>query len=146
MNLLSNKFPTKELQMRDAAHHMHPFTSQAELGEKGARVITHANGVFVYDSEGEEILDAMAGLWCVNIGYGRHELAEVAARQMKELSYYNTFFQTTHVPAIELAEKLAELAPYDLNHVFFAGSGSEANDTNIRLVRHYWALKGKPNK
>ena len=146
MNLLSNKFPTKELQMRDAAHHMHPFTSQAELGEKGARVITHANGVFVYDSEGEEILDAMAGLWCVNIGYGRHELAEVAARQMKELSYYNTFFQTTHVPAIELAEKLAELAPFDLNHVFFAGSGSEANDTNIRLVRHYWTLKGKPNK
>ena len=104
MNLLSNKFPTKELQMRDAAHHMHPFTAQAELGEKGARVITRANGVFVYDSEGEEILDAMAGLWCVNIGYGRHELAEVAARQMKELSYYNTFFQTTHVPAIELAE------------------------------------------
>ena len=92
MNLLSNKFPTKELQMRDAAHHMHPFTAQAELGEKGARVITRANGVFVYDSEGEEILDAMAGLWCVNIGYGRHELAEVAARQMKELSYYNTFF------------------------------------------------------
>ena len=123
MNLLSNKFPTKELQMRDAAHHMHPFTAQAELGEKGARVITRANGVFVYDSEGEEILDAMAGLWCVNIGYGRHELAEVAARQMKELSYYNTFFQTTHVPAIELAEKLAELAPFDLNHVFFASSG-----------------------
>ena len=69
MNLLSNKFPTKELQMRDAAHHIHPFTSQAELSEKGARVITSANGVFVYDSEGEEILDAMAGLWCVNIGY-----------------------------------------------------------------------------
>ena len=146
MNLLSNKFPTKELQMRDAAHHMHPFTAQAELGEKGARVITRANGVFVYDSEGEEILDAMAGLWCVNIGYGRHELEEVAARQMTELSYYNTFFQTTHVPAIELAEKLAELAPFDLNHVFFASSGSEANDTNIRLVRHYWALKGKPSK
>ena len=74
MNLLLNKFPTKELQMRDAAHHKHPFTAQAELGEKGARVITRANGVFVYDSEGEEILDAMAGLWCVNIGYGRHEL------------------------------------------------------------------------
>ncbi|NCX58572.1 MAG: aminotransferase class III-fold pyridoxal phosphate-dependent enzyme [Rhodobacteraceae bacterium] len=146
MNLLSNKFPTKELQTRDAAHHMHPFTAQAELGEKGARIITRANGVFVYDSEGEEILDAMAGLWCVNIGYGRHELAEVAARQMKELSYYNTFFQTTHIPAIELAAKLAELAPYDLNHVFFASSGSEANDTNIRLVRHFWALKGKPNK
>ena len=88
----------------------------------------------------------MAGLWCVNIGYGRDELADVAARQMRELPYYNTFFQTTHVPAIALANKIAELAPGDLNHVFFAGSGSEANDTNIRMVRHYWALKGKPTK
>ncbi len=88
----------------------------------------------------------MAGLWCVNIGYGRKELAEVAARQMEELAYYNTFFQTTHVPAIALAAKIAELAPGDLNHVFFAGSGSEANDTNIRLVRRYWDIKGKPGK
>ena len=88
----------------------------------------------------------MAGLWCVNIGYGRKELAEVAARQMEELAYYNTFFQTTHVPAIALAAKIAELAPGDLNHVFFAGSGSEANDTNIRLVRRYWDIKGQPEK
>jgi putrescine aminotransferase len=88
----------------------------------------------------------MAGLWCVNIGYGRKELAQVAARQMEELAYYNTFFQTTHVPAIALAAKIAELAPGDLNHVFFAGSGSEANDTNIRLVRRYWDVKGSPEK
>jgi len=88
----------------------------------------------------------MAGLWCVNIGYGRRELAEVAARQMEELSYYNTFFQTTHIPAIALAAKIAELAPGDLNHVFFAGSGSEANDTNIRLVRRYWDVKGQSEK
>ena len=86
----------------------------------------------------------MAGLWCVNIGYGRKELAQVAGRQMEELTYYNTFFQTTHVPAIALAAEIAELAPGDLNHVFFAGSGSEANDTNIRLVRRYWDVKGKP--
>ena len=124
---------------------MHPFTAQGQLAEKGARVITAANGVFVYDSDGEKILDAMAGLWCVNIGYGREELADVAHR-MKQLPYYNTFFQTTHIPAIELSERIANLAPADLNHVFYAGSGSEANDTNIRMVRHYWAMKGKPQK
>lgn len=146
MTVITNHLPTSELQALDAAHHMHPFTANGELGEKGARVITRANGVYLTDSEGNEILDAMAGLWCVNVGYGRHELADVAARQMKELPYYNTFFQTTHVPAIALANKLAELAPGDLNHVFFAAGGSEANDTNIRMVRHYWTLKGKPSK
>ena len=146
MNAITNHLPTAELQALDAAHHMHPFTANGELGDKGVRVITRASGVYLTDSEGCEILDAMAGLWCVNIGYGRDELADVAARQMRELPYYNTFFQTTHVPAIALANKIAELAPGDLNHVFFAGSGSEANDTNIRMVRHYWALKGKPSK
>jgi len=146
MNLITNHMPTAELQALDAAHHMHPFSNGSELAEKGARVITGANGVTLTDSEGNKILDAMSGLWCVNIGYGRDELAEAAARQMRELPYYNTFFQTTHVPAIALSAKLAELAPRDLNHVFYAGSGSEANDTNIRLVRHYWAIKGQPNK
>lgn len=146
MNIVSNHMPTGELQALDAAHHMHPFTAGAELAAKGARVIKSAKGVTLTDSEGNQLLDAMAGLWCVNIGYGRDELADVAARQMRELPYYNTFFQTTHVPAIALATKLAELVPGDLNQVFFAGSGSEANDTNIRLVRHYWAAKGKPQK
>lgn len=146
MNMITNHMPTKELQALDAAHHIHPFTAGAELAATGARVIVRADGVTLTDSEGNQILDAMAGLWCVNIGYGRSELADVAARQMRELPYYNTFFQTTHVPAIALAAKLAELTPGDLNHVFYAGSGSEANDTNIRLVRHYWAAKGKPDK
>ncbi|MGR3617500.1 MAG: aspartate aminotransferase family protein [Paracoccaceae bacterium] len=146
MTSITNHMPTAELQALDSAHHMHPFTADGELEEKGARVITRASGIYLTDSEGCEILDAMAGLWCVNIGYGRDELADVAARQMRELPYYNTFFQTTHVPAIALATKLAELAPGDLNHVFFAGGGSEANDTNIRMVRHYWSLKGKPGK
>jgi len=146
MSMISNHLPTAELQALDAAHHMHPFTCNSELSQKGARVITRAKGVTLTDSDGHEILDAMAGLWCVNIGYGRDELSDVAARQMRELPYYNTFFQTTHVPAIALAQKLAELAPGDLNNVFFAGSGSEANDTNIRMVRHYWAMKNKPSK
>ena len=97
-----NHLPTEELQALDAAHHLHPFTAQVGLTTKGARVIKSGEGVWLTDSEGHRILDAMAGLWCVNIGYGRHELADVAARQMKELPYYNTFFQTTHVPAIAL--------------------------------------------
>jgi putrescine aminotransferase len=146
MNKITNHLPTAELQALDAAHHMHPFTANGELAKKGVRVMTRAEGVWLTDSEGHRILDGMAGLWCVNIGYGRKELGEVAKRQIEELSYYNTFFQTTHVPAIALAAKIAELAPGDLNHVFFAGSGSEANDTNIRLVRRYWDIKGHPEK
>ena len=146
MTTITNHLPTAELQRLDAAHHMHPFTTGDALNKKGARVITKAKGVYLTDSEGIEILDGMAGLWCVNIGYGREEMAEAAARQIRELTYYNTFFQTTHVPAIALAAKLAELAPGDLNHVFFAGSGSEANDTNLRMVRTYWAQKGQPER
>ena len=143
---IRNHFPTEELQKRDAAHHLHPFTAQHDLANKGSKIITSAQGVYVYDSNGKELLDAMAGLWCVNIGYGREELAQAAERQMRELPYYNTFFQTTHIPAIDLSEKLAKLAPRDLNHVFYAGSGSEANDTNIRIVRQYWALLGHAEK
>jgi putrescine aminotransferase len=143
---LTNIAPTAELQALDAAHHMHPFTANGALGKKGARIIVRADGVRLTDSNGEELIDGMAGLWCVNIGYGRTELADAAARQMRELPYYNTFFQTSHVPALKLAAKLAELAPGDLNHVFFACSGSEANDTNLRMVRQYWALKGQPQR
>ncbi|WP_304519746.1 aspartate aminotransferase family protein [Actibacterium sp. 188UL27-1] len=138
--------PTSELQALDAAHHMHPFTDGAALAAKGTRVITRAEGVWLTDSDGAQMLDAMSGLWCVNIGYGREELAEAAAAQMRQLPFYNTFFQTSHPPVIALSERLARLAPGDLNHVFYAGSGSEANDTNIRLVRHYWAAMGHPDK
>jgi len=146
MRPITNHLPTAELQALDAAHHMHPFTANGKLAAKGARIITQAKGVWLTDSEGERIIDGMAGLWCVNVGYARDEIAEAAARQIRELPYYNTFFQTSHVPAIALAARIAELAPGDLNHVFFASSGSEANDTNIRLVRHYWALKEQPQR
>lgn len=146
MPAITNHLPTAELQALDAAHHMHPFTANDALAKKGARIITRADGVYLQDSDGNKILDAMAGLWCVNIGYGRGELADVAARQMRELPFYNTFFMTSHAPVIALSAKLAELAPEGMNHVFFAGSGSEANDTNIRMVRTYWAMKGKPTK
>ena len=140
------EYSTAQLQRLDAAHHMHPFTDGKQLEAKGARIITGADGVFLTDSDGNKILDGMAGLWCVAAGYGRKELAEVAARQMQQLPYYNTFFQTSHVPAIQLSQRLAELAPGDLNYVFYSGSGSEANDTNIRMVRHYWTAKGRPSK
>ncbi|WP_430464534.1 aspartate aminotransferase family protein [Tabrizicola sp.] len=146
MNMITNHMSTAELQKLDAAHHMHPFTDANGLAAKGARVIKSAKGVWLQDSEGQKIIDGMAGLWCVNIGYGRTELGDVAKRQMDELSYYNTFFQTTHVPAIALAAELAKIAPEGMNHTFFAGSGSEANDTNIRLVRRYWQVKGMPEK
>ena len=146
MNILANYPPTEELQAIDAAHHMHPFMHANDLAKRGARVITSANGVWLKDSDGNEIIDGMAGLWCVNVGYGRDELAEAAYRQMRELPYYNTFFKTTTVPALMLAKKLAELAPGDLNHVFFANGGSDANDTNLRMVRTYWAEKGQPER
>ncbi len=137
---------TAQRQEKNHSHHLHPFSDNGALKEEGARIIESAQGVYLYDSEGNKILDGMAGLWCVNIGYGRQELVEAACNQMKELPYYNTFFKTTHNPAIALAEKLAEITPENMNHVFFTGSGSECNDTVLRMVRHYWATKGQPEK
>ncbi len=131
----------------DIQHHLHPFTDYKGLAsEGGARIITRAQGITITDSEGNHTLDGMAGLWCVNVGYGRKELAEAAYRQMLELPYYNTFFKTATPPAVELAEKLTELTPPDLNHVFYGSSGSEANDTIVRMIRHFWNLEGKPEK
>src|SRR5690606_36547969 len=127
-------------------HHLPPFTDYKALNAKGTQVITKASGVYLWDSEGHKILDAMAGLWCVNVGYGREELVEAATRQMRELPYYNLFFETSHPPAIALAKAIADVAPPGMNHVFFTGSGSEANDTVLRMVRHYWATKDMPGK
>jgi len=139
-------YSNEQLQKLDAKHHLHPFTDHKDLREEGSRVITRAAGQFVYDGEGNEILDAMAGLWCVNIGYGWDELADVAAEQLRELPYYNSFFRCTTPTPILLAEKIAALAPDNMNQVFFGSSGSEANDTALRIVRHYWVLEGKPEK
>ena len=133
-------------QALDREHHLHPFTDAKSLAGEGCRVITRAAGPYIWDAEGNRLLDGMAGLWCVNIGYGRKELAEAAYQQLLELPYYNSFFKTSHPPAIELAALLAELAPAQLNRVFFTNSGSEANDTVIRLTRRYWDLAGKPEK
>ncbi len=146
MNHTQGSNATRHWQDLDDRHHLHPFTDHAALHAKGVRVITRAEGVYIWDSNGNRMLDGMAGLWSCNVGYGRRELAEVAYRQMLELPFYNTFFQTTTPPAVELAAKLAELTPDGLNHAFFANSGSEANDTIAKMVRYYWNLKGKPDK
>lgn len=130
----------------DALHHLHPFSNHKSLRAGAVRVIVRGEGPYVYDSEGQRILDGMAGLWTANIGHSRRELAEAAYAQMLELPFYNTFFKTTHPPVAALAQKLAQLAPGDLNQVFFGSSGSEANDTAIRLIRHYWVLKGEPKR
>lgn len=137
---------TLEWQAMSRDHHLAPFSDFKQLAESGPRIITKADGVYLWDSEGNKILDGMAGLWCVAIGYGRDELADAASKQMKELPFYNLFFQTAHPPVLELAKTLAEIAPAGMNHVFFTGSGSEGNDTMLRMVRHYWAIKGQPQK
>ena len=137
---------TRTLQQLDAAHHLHPFNDNAALAQKGTRILTRGEGAYVWDAEGNQLLDAFAGLWCVNLGYGRKELGEAASKQMTQLAYYNSFFQCTTEPTILLAAKLAELTPGDLNHAFFTNSGSEANDTILRLVRHFWAVQDQPQK
>ncbi len=130
----------------DAAHHLHPFTDHKDLHARRVRVITDADGVFLHDADGNKILDGMAGLWCVAAGYGRKDLVEAAATQMAKLPYYNTFFKTSNQPAILLAQKLAQIAPEGINHVFYACSGSEAVDSALRTARVYWQTLGKPQK
>ena len=142
----SNNPQTRQWQDLSRDHHLAPFSDFKQLQEKGPRIITNAKGVYLWDSEGNKILDGMAGLWCVAIGYGREELADAASKQMRELPYYNLFFQTAHPPALQLAKAISDVAPEGMNHVFFTGSGSEGNDTVLRLVRHYWAIKGQPAK
>ena len=141
---------TRLIQQLDSAHFLHPFTDFKDLAGRGARVITRAEDIYIWDSEGQKLLDAMSGLWCVNVGYGRRELAQAAYDQMMTLPFYNSFFQTTNVPAVSLATRLASLAPVagdrSFAHVFYSSSGSESNDSNVRMVRRYWDLLGQPQR
>ncbi|MBW4024310.1 MAG: aminotransferase class III-fold pyridoxal phosphate-dependent enzyme [Proteobacteria bacterium] len=130
----------------DNAHHLHPFTDHKSLHEGRVRVITGAEGVWLTDGEGHRILDAMSGLWCVNVGYSQPSLVEAAARQMSQLPYYNTFFSSTTMPAAALSERLAAIAPPGFSRVFYASSGSEAVDSALRMARVFWQLQGKPDK
>jgi putrescine aminotransferase len=145
MNDMNDLSTLAALQARDAAHHFHPNTDMALLNAEGTRVIVRGEGVWLTDAGGRKILDGFSGLWNVAVGYGRREIADAAYRQMLELPFYNTFFKSTTVPAIELAEMLGDLAP-GFSKCFFTNSGSEGNDTIIRMVRHYWKLRGKPDK
>ncbi|WP_246795437.1 aspartate aminotransferase family protein [Burkholderia perseverans] len=137
---------TAEYRALDAAHHLHPFSDMGALNRAGSRVITGAHGVHLRDSDGNRIVDGMAGLWCVNVGYGREELIEAGARQLRELPFYNTFFKTTHPPVIELSALLAEIAPPAFNRFFYCNSGSEGNDTVLRVVYQYWLTQGQPQR
>jgi putrescine aminotransferase len=143
---VTNQYQTTQLRELDALHHLHPFTDHRSLRTGGVRVMVRGDGPYLWDSEGKRVLDGMSGLWTANVGHSRQELAEVAYAQMLKLPFYNTFFRTTHPPVVTLSRKLAELAPNNLNQVFYGSSGSEANDTAIRLIRHYWVLKGEPKR
>ncbi len=136
---------TADYRRLDAAHYMHPFTDGGALGA-GARIIARGEGVYLWDTDGNKLLDGMSGLWCVNMGYGREEIVRAVEKQLRALPYYNSFFQCATPPAVELAAKLAEVAPPGFSHVFFTGSGSEANDTVVRLIRRYWELRGQPQR
>ncbi|RJT22551.1 aspartate aminotransferase family protein [Chakrabartia godavariana] len=144
---MPRNYDIAELKRLDVAHHL-PAQQDYKLIEDmgGSRIVTHAEGCYIHDGDGNRILDGMAGLWCVNIGYGRDELADVAAEQMRELPFYNTFFKTATPPTVLLAAKIASLTGGRLPHVFFNASGSEANDTVFRMVRHYWQVKGEPKR
>ena len=135
-----------DLKTSDRRHHLHPFTDHGALSVDERRIISRADGVWLWDTDGNRIMDGMAGLWCVNVGHGRQEIVDAVRAQMSELSYYNTFFKTSHPPVIELSEMLAGIAPEHMNMVFYGGSGSDANDTVLRMVRTYFDILGKPSK
>ncbi len=137
---------TRDYQTSDAAHHLHAFVDQKALNAQGPRVMVRGEGVYLWDNDGNRYLDGMSGLWCTNVGYGRKELVDAAAAQMKELSYYNMFFHTTHPSVINLSEKLFSLLGGKFSHVVYTNSGSESNEVLIRTVRRFWDVMGKPEK
>jgi putrescine aminotransferase len=139
-------FDLEALRRADRAHHLHPFTNHRAMHETGTHVIRAARGSTVIDEHGRELLDGLAGLWCVNVGYGREEIVAAVAEQMRTLAFYPSFFNTTTEPAIRLAARLAGLAPARLGHTIFCSSGSEANETALKLIRAYWKLRGRCEK
>ncbi len=130
----------------DRKHHLHPFTDLKSHARKGGRIVSRAEHIYIYDNTGHRMLDGMSGLWCCNLGYSQQSIIEAVYSQLQELPYYNNFFKCSNEPAAELAQVLAEVTPPQFKHVFFTNSGSEANDTNLRLVHRYYDLLGKPEK
>jgi adenosylmethionine-8-amino-7-oxononanoate aminotransferase len=146
MKTVGIDYDTKELSRMDRDHFLHPWTHYPSLEEHGRLVLAEGEGAYVYDTDGKRYLDGIGGLWCVNVGYGRDEIARVMAEQARRLAFYNTFVDTTNPPAALLSAKLAEIAPSHLNCVAYSGSGSGANETAIRLIHHYWNRLGRPRK
>lgn len=143
---MNSNVDSATLKALDQAHHLHPFTDFQGYAAKGGRIFSHAEGVFIHDSDGHVMLDGMSGLWCCNLGYSQDSIKQAVFDQLQSLPYYNNFFNCSNQPAVELAAKLTEVAPEGFEHVFFTNSGSEANDTNIRLVHRYFDLLEKPEK
>jgi putrescine aminotransferase len=137
---------TKSLRDIDKSHHLHPFTDLSAYSKTGGKIISKAEHIYIYDSEGTKVLDGMSGLWCCNLGYTQPSIVEAVHKQMQELPYYNNFFNCSNQPSLEMAQALVEVTPPQFNRVFFTNSGSEANDTNIRIVHRYYDLKGQPEK
>jgi putrescine aminotransferase len=135
-----------ELREADRQHHLHPFTHHHDMHATGTFVIDGADGCWVIDEQGRRLFDGLAGLWCVNVGYGRREIADAVAEQMRRIAYYPSFFNTTTESAVRLAERLATIAPPRLSHTIFSNSGSEANETALKLIRGYWKLRGMRSK
>jgi 4-aminobutyrate--pyruvate transaminase len=131
---------------RDIASVLHPYTNLKIHQEKGPLIITHGSGVNVYDEHGKEYIEGLSGLWCVSLGFSESRLVEAARRQMETLPYYHSFASKSHGPAIELAERLLDLLPAAMSKVFFNSSGSEANDTAIKLCWYYNNALGRPQK
>ncbi|MDR5867356.1 aminotransferase [Halomonas koreensis] len=142
----SAQFDKQEIWQKDRDHFMHPWTDFSTFKETGSMVFHQADGVSLQDADGKRYLDGIGGLWCVNIGYGRDEIAEAVAEQIRDIPYFSTFGHHTTAPAARLAAKLAELAPGDLNHVFYGCGGSVANDTAVRMIHFYFNQLGQPSK
>lgn len=137
---------TRAIIERDQRHHLHPYQVFDSFAVEGALPIASGQGPYLTDTDGKRYLDAVGGLWCTNIGLGREEMAEAIADQVRRLAYSNPFVDMTHAPAADLAARLAELAPGDLNHVFFTTGGSTAIDAAYRLVQFYQGVRGKTDK
>jgi putrescine aminotransferase len=131
---------------KDRRHVIHPYANYQKFSEEGSVIYAEGHGHFIGDSEGRQYLDGIAGLWCVNIGHGNSEIAAYMATQAGKLAYYNTFEDASSPPAAELAAKLAEICPGDLNRVFFSSGGSVANDSAVKIIHYYFNMLGKPNK
>jgi putrescine aminotransferase len=143
---MNQRAETQRLQKLDQAHHLHPFTNLQNYSQHGGRIVSRAEHIYIYDSDGHKMLDGMSGLWCCNLGYSQQSIKNAISAQLNDLPFYNNFFNCSNQPAVELASALVEITPPHFNHVFFTNSGSEANDTNLRLVQRYYGLLGKPEK